>query len=257
MLARCKALPARRWFAARRQTRRREAGYAFLMAMFLVFSIIIASQIAVRNLLTEGRREKESEMIWRGKQFERAIRIYYRKTGHYPQTIDDLEKGLPQLHFLRLAAYRDPMNTEDGAWRFIYVNGSGQIIGSVKYASLQQMAYLDTNGGQSSASAIAGATSASSLASQSNSSSNFTAYNSSFNPAGNAAPSGNQAAPNLGAAADSSAPASGAANLNAPPASGQDQGAAAAAAAQQAQAAQAPGPQGASNSASPAGGSSP
>src|SRR4029077_3230028 len=78
---------------------RRESGYAFLMAMFLVFSIIIGSQVAVQSLLTAGRRDKETDMIWRGNQYVRAIRLYYRKTGHYPQTLDDLEKGLPELHF--------------------------------------------------------------------------------------------------------------------------------------------------------------
>jgi hypothetical protein len=88
-------------------------------------------------------------MIWRGNQYARAIRLYYRKTGHYPQSLDDLKSGLAELHFLRYAAYKDPMNkAEDGAWRLIYVNASGQIIGSVRYATLQQMALMDLNGGQ-------------------------------------------------------------------------------------------------------------
>jgi hypothetical protein len=39
------------------------------------------------------------------------------------------------------------MDPGEGAWRFIYVNQAGQIIGSTKYANLQQMALLDLNGG--------------------------------------------------------------------------------------------------------------
>ena len=78
------------------------------MALFMVVTLIIASQVAVRNLLTEGRRQREDEMIWRGQQYVRAIRLYYRKTGHYPSTLDDLKKGMPELHFLRYAAYKDP-----------------------------------------------------------------------------------------------------------------------------------------------------
>jgi hypothetical protein len=62
--------------------------------------------------------------------------------------LDDLKKGMPELHFLRYAAYKDPMKKDDGAWRFIYVNAAGQIIGSTKYATLQQMAILDMNGGK-------------------------------------------------------------------------------------------------------------
>jgi hypothetical protein len=126
---------------------RSEQGYAYLMALFMVVTLIVGSQVVVRDLLTEGRRQHEDEMIWRGQQYVRAIRLYYRKTGHYPSTLDDLKKGMPELHFLRYAAYKDPLKKDDGAWRFIYVNAAGQIIGSVKYATLQQMAILDMNGG--------------------------------------------------------------------------------------------------------------
>jgi hypothetical protein len=132
------------------QRRRREqGGYAYLMALALVVALLITSQVAVENILTSGRRQREEEMIWRGQQFVRAIRLYYRKTGHYPATLDDLKKGMPELHFLRYAAYKDPMKSDDErAWRFIYVNAAGQIIGSVRYATLQQMAILDMNGGK-------------------------------------------------------------------------------------------------------------
>ena len=70
------------------------------------------------------------------------------KPATIPQNLDDLKKGMPELHFLRYAAYKDPMKKDDGAWRFIYVNAAGQIIGSVKYATLQQMAIMDMNGGK-------------------------------------------------------------------------------------------------------------
>jgi len=128
--------------------RSRESGSAYLIALFMVMMLVIASQAALRNLATEGRRQKEAEMIWRGNQYVVAIQRYYRKTGHYPQNFDDLKNGLPELHFLRYAAYKDPMNKDDGSWRPIYVNATGQIIGSVKYATLQQMALMDMNGGQ-------------------------------------------------------------------------------------------------------------
>ena len=102
----------------------------------------------MQNLITLRRRQREADTIWRGQQYERAIRLYYHKTGKYPQSLDDLQKGLPELHFLRSCAYKDPINTTDGSWRFIYVNGTGAIIGSVRYASLQQMALIDLNGGK-------------------------------------------------------------------------------------------------------------
>jgi type II secretory pathway pseudopilin PulG len=120
-----------------------ERGYAMLMALSMTMMILIASTAMIANLRIEGKRQREDEAIWRGNQYARAIRMYFRKTGHYPQTLQDLQKGLPQLHFLR-QAYKDPLNKSDGSWRFIYVNAAGQIIGSTKYTSLQQMALYDS-----------------------------------------------------------------------------------------------------------------
>jgi hypothetical protein len=133
-----------RWPSVRRRSE--SSGFAYLLALFMVLAIVIGSEVVIQNAITLGRRERESELIWRGNQYIRAIRLYYHKTGHYPQSLDDLKTGLPDLHFLRAAAYKDPMNTEDGAWRFIYINGTGQIVGSVRYATLQQMAFMDLAG---------------------------------------------------------------------------------------------------------------
>jgi hypothetical protein len=126
---------------------RGESGYAYVMALFMVLTVIVGSQIVLRNMVTVSRSEREAEMIWRGDQYVRAVKMYYRKTGHYPQTPDDLVTGVPEMHFLRSEAMKDPMNNQDGGWRFIYMNGASVIIGSVKYGSLQQMALMDMNGG--------------------------------------------------------------------------------------------------------------
>ncbi len=131
---------------ARPLRRSRESGYALIMVLFLVASFIIGSQIVLQHLATQGRRQREQRMIWCGEQYTRAIKLFYRKTGHYPQSLDDLQTGLPGVHFLRIEAYKNPMNSDDGSWRLIYVNPTGQIIGSVRYATLQQMAYLELNG---------------------------------------------------------------------------------------------------------------
>jgi hypothetical protein len=71
-------------------------------------------------------------MIWRGKQYTRGVKLYYRKMGRFPTSLDDLTKPkLGSLRFMR-QAYKDPMNKEDGSWRFIYVGPAGQLIGSNK-----------------------------------------------------------------------------------------------------------------------------
>ena len=122
------------------KTRRRpQAGFTLLMVVFMVAVLLITAAAAAPNLLTEGRREKEKEMVWRGEQYERAIRLYYQKFGKYPTKIEDLTRETNGVRFLR-KAYTDPMNAEDGSWRFIYVGPNGQLIGSLKQTSLLQNA---------------------------------------------------------------------------------------------------------------------
>lgn len=140
-----------------------ERGYALLFILFLVALVIIGGSVALMNQLTEGERQRESEMIWRGKQYQRAIGLYYRKFGRFPTSIRNLVKGENNIRFLR-QAYKDPM-TKDGSWRLIYVLPTGQLIGSVRYTSLQEMAFLDQQrkmgiAGGSGAGALVGATGA-------------------------------------------------------------------------------------------------
>jgi hypothetical protein len=109
-----------------------QSGFALMMVIFLTSLVLISAMIAAPYIRTERQREKEEEMIWRGKQYVRGIKLYYRKTGHFPTSMDDLTKPkLGSIRFMR-QAYKDPMNKEDGTWRFIYVGPAGQLIGSLK-----------------------------------------------------------------------------------------------------------------------------
>jgi len=123
------------------RSRSNQDGYALLMAIFMVATVIVMATALTPSILTEGRREREQEVIWSGNEYVRAIQLYYKKNGRYPQTVDDLSKGTPGVHFLR-KDYKDPMNASDGNWRFIYVSPSGQLIGSVRYHNLQEMALM-------------------------------------------------------------------------------------------------------------------
>jgi len=128
------------------KTRRRpQAGFTLLMVVFMVAVLLITVAAAAPDLLTQGRREKEKEMVWRGEQYERAIRLYFQKFGKSPTKIEDLTRETNGVRFLR-KAYTDPMNAEDGSWRFIYVGPNGQLIGSLKQTSLLQNA-LNVPGG--------------------------------------------------------------------------------------------------------------
>jgi len=142
-----------RRFGKYSRTRRRaqiggESGYALLLAIFLVATLLLVTAVATPNVLTQGRRQKEEEMIWRGNQYIRGVRLFFRKNGRYPQSLEQLTTvGADNVHFLR-KAYAEPMNTGDGSWRLIYVSPSGQLIGSVHYRTLQEMAVAFAMAGQ-------------------------------------------------------------------------------------------------------------
>jgi hypothetical protein len=167
-------------------------GYALMMVIFFTALMLVAVMVAAPRILLEGKREKEKEMIWRGHQYVRGVKLYYRKMGHFPTSIDDLTKPKTgSLRFMR-QAYKDPMNGEDGSWRLIYVGPAGQLIGSLKPP---QSLHLPTGGpglGNPASSLATNSTGQSSGSSAFGSSSGFGSFGSSSANSGTAP--GNSAA---------------------------------------------------------------
>lgn len=92
-------------------------GYTILLLMFMVFVMSIGLMIAVPVWQTQIQREKEEELIFRGKQYVEAIRLFQRKRpGAFPKNFDELveEKCLRRL-------FDDPM-TPDGKWNVILLS---------------------------------------------------------------------------------------------------------------------------------------
>jgi hypothetical protein len=114
-----------------RSASRNQQGYALMVIMFLLALLTISLATVAPNVITNARREQEDEMIWRGKQYVRGIRLYYTKLHKFPTALDDLYKPKTGIRFMR-QAYKDPMNTSDGSWRMIYVGPNGMLIGSLK-----------------------------------------------------------------------------------------------------------------------------
>src|SRR6202008_4253371 len=124
-------------FSAKRAAKRGQEGYALGMLLFSLALLVLSMAAAAPTVMNEIRRDKEEEMIWRGKQYVRGIRLYvryYQTHGgvtKFPTSIEDLTKNKVGIRFMR-QAYKDPMNPVDGSWRFIYVGPNGQLIGSLK-----------------------------------------------------------------------------------------------------------------------------
>jgi type II secretory pathway pseudopilin PulG len=104
-----------------------ERGYTLaVLAVFTTVLLVSLSGAAI-NWQKAMQREREEELIFRGKQFMRAIELWQRKfPGTYPMTIDAL-LSTNNTRFLR-KRWKDPITNSDD-WRLIKINPDGSISG--------------------------------------------------------------------------------------------------------------------------------
>jgi type II secretory pathway pseudopilin PulG len=100
-----------------------QAGYILLAVMLLITLMLVGLAVELPRISQQIKREKEDELVRRGKEYATAVKKFYHKNGTYPVSLDQLE-NTNQLRFLR-KRYKDPMNP-DGEWRLIRV-GEAQI----------------------------------------------------------------------------------------------------------------------------------
>jgi type II secretory pathway pseudopilin PulG len=97
----------------------RNEGYTLIILMFAVFVMSLGLMIAVPVWQTQIQREKESELIFRGKQYVEAVRLFQKKKpGTFPKELEELleEKCLRKL-------FSDPVS-KDGKWNIILLSSS-------------------------------------------------------------------------------------------------------------------------------------
>ena len=82
----------------------------FMLALFM-----LALSIAAPKAAREIQRDRDLETIQRGKQYIRAIKLFYKKLGAYPPNPDALYKPVNGVRFLR-KKYVDPTTGKD-EWR--------------------------------------------------------------------------------------------------------------------------------------------
>jgi type II secretory pathway pseudopilin PulG len=88
-----------------------EAGFTLLAVIFLVALLTIALAIALPRVTKQIQRDREIETMHRGKQYARAVKLYYKKFGAYPPNVDAMVKT-NNIRFLR-KKYTDPMTGVD------------------------------------------------------------------------------------------------------------------------------------------------
>ena len=122
------------------QERLEEQGFMLVGLIVAIFLILLMLSVAAPKVAQDLRRDREVEAVHRGNQYVRAIQLYYKKFGHYPGSIEQLEKT-NNIRFLR-QKYGDPL-TGKPDWRLIKV---GEAKTTVKGFFGQPLAGLPTAG---------------------------------------------------------------------------------------------------------------
>jgi len=93
-----------------------EQGYMLIAVMFMLAIFLIALSVAVPKISKQIQRDREVETMRRGKQYVRGIKMYYKKFGAYPNSMDALVQS-NNVRFLR-KKYIDPTTGKD-EWKLI------------------------------------------------------------------------------------------------------------------------------------------
>ena len=93
-----------------------EQGYMLIAVMFMLAIFLIALSVAVPKISKQIQRDREVETMRRGKQYVRGVKMYYKKFGAYPNSMDALVQS-NQIRFLR-KKYIDPTTGKD-EWKLI------------------------------------------------------------------------------------------------------------------------------------------
>jgi hypothetical protein len=107
--------------------RQGERGSALLIV--LVFAAILAISLykEMPVVVFESQRQKEQLLIDRGNQYAQGIKLFVRKTGQYPPSLEALE-NTNRMRFLR-KRFKDPFTGKDD-WRLLHSGPGGMIVDS-------------------------------------------------------------------------------------------------------------------------------
>lgn len=109
----------------------REAGWALLTVLFLSAMIVVSLARVLPRAAFETQRDREDDLMFRGKDYSRAIQLYFRKFRKFPARVEELE-NTNQIRFLR-RRWIDPMTGND-EWRFLHIGPAGVLVDSVLQA---------------------------------------------------------------------------------------------------------------------------
>lgn len=97
----------------------RPRGYTLVALMIGVTVMMVAIAAILPLASAEAQRDKEEELIFRGKQYAEGIRTFRRRYGRYPNALKEMLEMRP--HTIR-KLWKDPMTNSDD-WGLITMTG--------------------------------------------------------------------------------------------------------------------------------------
>lgn len=156
--------------AGLRRRDRRERGSALLIVFVFAAALAIMLYMELPVAAFEAQRNREQLVIDRGNEYAHAVKLFVRKFGMYPASIDQLE-NTNGMRFLR-HRFKDPLTGKDD-WRLLHAGPGGQLLDSKvnRIGSLLTGTQTNGTGGNSGSAPSA------------NSSSSASGFNSTSSPA--------------------------------------------------------------------------
>ena len=106
------------------RSRSGQAGYVLLAVMFTLTLMLVAMAIEAPRIAQQIKREREEELVHRGKDYATAVKRFVHKNGgRYPLSVEQLE-NTNHIRFLR-KKYKDPI-TGESDWKMVHV-GEAQV----------------------------------------------------------------------------------------------------------------------------------
>lgn len=99
--------------------RSKESGYVLLALMLTLTLLLVALAVEAPRIAQQIKREKEEELVHRGRDYATAVKRFVHKNGgQYPVSVEQLE-NTNHIRFLR-KKYVDPM-TGESDWKMVHV----------------------------------------------------------------------------------------------------------------------------------------
>ena len=104
-----------------------QRGSALLIVFLFAAIVAIMLYREMPVVAFEARRQKEQLLIDRGNEYKHAVKLYYKKVGGYPSSLDQLE-NTNRMRFLR-HRYKDPFTGKDD-WRLLHMGPGNMLLDS-------------------------------------------------------------------------------------------------------------------------------